>query len=52
MNDLPNNFGKTDLCEFACNDQMNNEHLLNCVHLNENKVNILTLEQLRNGNKN
>ena len=41
MNDLPNNFGKTDLCEFACNDQMHNEHLLNCVHLNENKVNIL-----------
>ena len=50
MNDLPNNFDKTDLCEYACNDLMNNEHLLQCVHLNKNELNKLTLEQLRNGN--
>ena len=50
MNDLPNNFGKADFCEFSCNNLMNDEHLLNCVHLNERKFNNLTLEQLRNGN--
>ena len=50
MNDLPNNFGKEESCELACNNLMNNEHLLNCVHLNENILNNLTLNQLRNGN--
>ena len=50
MNDLPNNFGKEESCELACNNLMNNEHLLNCVHLNENILINLTLNQLRNGN--
>ena len=50
MNDLPNNFGKSDSCELSCNVLMNNEHLLNCAHLNESNLNNLTLNQLRNGN--
>ena len=50
MNDLPNNFGKAENGELACNNLMNNEHLLNCVHLNKSKLNKLNLNQLRNGN--
>ena len=49
MNQIPNNFGKEELCEQSCQELMNNEHLLNCVHLNEGKHNQLQLEQLRNG---
>ena len=49
---LPNNFGKAELCELSCPEPMNNEHLLNCVYLNEGKVNNGSLEQLRNGNIN
>ena len=52
MNNLPNNFGKAELCELSCPEQMNNEHLLNCVYLNEGRVNNGSLEQLRNGNIN
>ena len=50
MNDLPNNFGKSESFELACNVLMNNEHLLKCLHLNESNLNNLTLNQLRNGN--
>ena len=50
MNALPNNFGKKDLCELSCQDEMNNEHLLSCKVLNEGNPNNLELEQLRNGN--
>ena len=49
MNKLPNNFGKEELCELSCPEIMNNEHLLNCVYLNEGKHNKLQLEQIRNG---
>ena len=45
MNNLPNNFGKTDLCEMSCTELMSNDHLLRCVHLND-----ISLEQLRHGN--
>ena len=34
MNDLSNNFGKSELCEFNGQDVMNNDHLLSCVNLN------------------
>ena len=50
MNNLPNNFGKTDLCEMSCPELMNNDHLLSCVYLNENKSRTMNLEYLRNGN--
>ena len=50
MNDLPNNFGKEELCEFDCKELMNNEHLLSCVHLNKGQLHDLQLEQIRNGN--
>ena len=50
MNNLPNNFGKAELCELSCTQPMNNEHLLNCVYLNEGRVHNVSLEQLRNGN--
>ena len=36
MNNLPFNFGKTANCEQGCQNEMNNEHLLNCPELNEN----------------
>ena len=35
MNMLPNNFGKTELCELSFQEQINNEHVLSCVVLNE-----------------
>ena len=50
MNMLPNNFGKTELCEMSCKEPMNNEHLLKCIVLNEENPCYLELEQLRNGN--
>ena len=50
MNNLPNNFGKTDLCEMSCTEIMNNDHLLRCVHLNEGTPIDISLEQIRNGN--
>ena len=30
MNDLPNNFGKADLCELACTNMINTEHFKLC----------------------
>ena len=50
MNYLPNNFGKSDLCEFNCKELMSNDHLLNCAYLNESQLNTLTPEPLGNGN--
>ena len=35
MNNLPFNFGKKANCEQGCQNEMNNEHLLNCSELNE-----------------
>ena len=52
MNDLPNNFGKSELCELGCAELMDSNHLLKCSHLNEGQLNNLTLEQFRNGNIN
>ena len=52
MNNLPNNFGKADLCELSCQELMNNDHLLKCIYLNEGRDTNVTLEQLRNGNIN
>ena len=50
MNMLPNNFGKTKLSEMSCKEPMNNEHLPNCIVLNEGNPCNLELEQIRNGN--
>ena len=50
MNNLPNNFGKSELCEFSCPEEMTNEHLLNCVYLNQGRNIKLDIEQLRNRN--
>ena len=50
MNDLPNNFGKSELCEFSCQDVMNNDHLLSCVHLNQGQTHNLEMNEIRNGN--
>ena len=50
MNILPNNFGNTDLCEFQCQELMNNEHLLGCLYLNNRQPTILKLENILNGN--
>ena len=50
MNNLANNFGKSELCEFSCPEEMTNEHLLNCVYLNQGRTIKLNIEQLRNGN--
>ena len=50
MNDLPNNFGKSELCEFSCQDIMNNDHLLSCVHLNQGQTHNLEMNEIRYGN--
>ena len=50
MNSLPNNFGSLDLCEFSCQEFMNNYHLLNCPVLNEGQPTSLKIEHLFNGN--
>ena len=50
INDLPNNFGKSELCEFSCQELMNNEHLLTCAHLNKGQLHNLNMENIRNGN--
>ena len=50
INNLPNNLGKKDLCELSCQELMDNEHLLTCVHLNERRVTNVNLEHIRNGN--
>ena len=50
MNDLPNNFGKTDICEICFSEPMNNQHLLNCFVLNNGEHSQLTYEQILNGN--
>ena len=50
VNSLPNNFGSLDLCEFSCQEFMNNYHLLNCPVLNEGQPTSLRIEQLFNGN--
>ena len=50
VNTLPNNIGKSDLCEFSCQEFMNNEHLFNCPVRNEGQPTDLKIEQLLNGN--
>ena len=43
MNDLPYNYGDKTFCEMGCFEEvLNNEHLLNCPNLNQdrNKENI------------
>ena len=49
MNDLPNYFGKQELCDFECQKIMNNDNLLRCAHLNKSQLHHLQLEQIRNG---
>ena len=50
VNTLPNYFGNSDMCEFSCQEFMNNEHLLNCPVLNEGQPTRLLIEQILNGN--
>ena len=50
INDLPNNFGKSEMCEFSCQEEMNNEHLLSCAHLNKGQLHKLEMGNIRNGN--
>ena len=52
MNDLPNNFGRDDICEMGCLEAMDNSHLLLCSGLNHNDPHELKYEQLLNGNIN
>ena len=52
MNNLRNNFGKVEMCEFSCKETMNNKHLLSCVYMNQGEPHKLEIEQLRNGNLN
>ena len=52
VNVLPNNFVNTDLCEFQCQELMNNEHLLGCLFLNNRQPTILKLQSILNGNIN
>jgi len=52
MNDLPNNFGRDDICEMGCLEAMDNSHLLLCSGLNYNDPHELKYEQLLNGNIN
>ena len=49
MNNLPNNFGKDDICEQGCSEAMDNRHLMVCPYLSEHS---LSYEQLLNGNVN
>ena len=50
MNNLPDNFGKSEMCEQQCQTLMNNEHLLSCSHLNQGQSQQLEMNQIRNGN--
>ena len=50
INDLPNNFGKSEMCEFSCQEEMNNDHLLSCAHLNKGQLHKLEMGNIRNGN--
>ena len=49
VNVLPNNLGKTELCEFRCQELMINEHLLSCLFLNNGQPTSLKLEYILNG---
>ena len=50
MNDLPDNFGKTEMCELLCQEKMNNDHLLSCAHLNQGHSHKLEMNQIISGN--
>ena len=49
-NRLPSNWGETILCETACGQNLNNEHILNCPILNGHESENLELNMIYNGN--
>ena len=49
-NRLPSNLGETILCETACGQNLNNEHILNCTILNGHESENLELNMIYNGN--
>ena len=46
-NRLPANWGEKTLCETGCSEVLNNEHILKCVILNENRT--TNIEYIPNG---
>ena len=49
-NRLPSNWGETVPCETACGQNLNNEHILSCKILNDQKSKDLELNMIYNGN--
>ena len=49
-NRLPSNWGENVPCETACGQNLNNEHILSCTILNEQKSEDLELNMIYNGN--
>ena len=46
-NRIPSNWGKQTLCETGCSEVLNNEHILRCFVLNENRI--TNIEYIYNG---
>ena len=46
-NRIPSNWGKQTLCETGCSEVLNNEHILRCLVLNENRI--TNIEYIYNG---
>ena len=49
MNNLPDIFEISKMCEQQCPTLMNNEHLLSCFHLNHCQSQQLEMNQIQNG---
>ena len=49
MNELPHNFGESELCETQCGETQTNEHIMICENLNNSNENKIEMEKMWNG---